>query len=113
MTGTGDPGYLSEIEGDVLQTQDLVNLQHHVIREKKLAEKETLVIFYNVIQVCQFSILTTVMFSLVLRRKKKYPELFMFRLWKDFIRRILCTGEIFKSYHTSKHLTGNIQLCIL
>jgi hypothetical protein len=28
-----------------------VNLQHHVIREKKLAEKETLVIFYNVIQV--------------------------------------------------------------
>jgi hypothetical protein len=30
-----------------------VNLQHHVIREKKLAEKETLVIFYNVIQVSQ------------------------------------------------------------
>ena len=29
-----------------------MNLQHHVIREKKLAEKETLVIFYNVIQVC-------------------------------------------------------------
>ena len=35
----------------LFQTQDLVNLQHHVIREKKLAEKETLVIFYNVIQV--------------------------------------------------------------
>ena len=34
-----------------LQTRDLVNLQHHVIREKKLSEKETLVIFYAVIEI--------------------------------------------------------------
>ena len=34
-----------------LQTRDLVNLQHHVIREKKLSEKETLVIFYAVIDI--------------------------------------------------------------
>ena len=29
----------------------MVNLQHHVIREKKLSEKETLVIFYAVIEI--------------------------------------------------------------
>ena len=34
-----------------LQTRDLVNLQHHVIRQKKLSEKETLVIFYAVIEI--------------------------------------------------------------
>ena len=34
-----------------LQTRNLVNLQHHVIREKKLTEKETLVIFYAVIEI--------------------------------------------------------------
>ena len=31
------------------KTQDLVNLQHHVIREKKLSEREALSIFYNVV----------------------------------------------------------------
>lgn len=34
-----------------MQTRDLINLQHHVIREKKLNEKETLVIFYAVIEI--------------------------------------------------------------
>jgi len=33
------------------QTRDLINLQHHVIREKKLTEKETLVIFHAVINI--------------------------------------------------------------
>merc|ERR1712223_2013770 len=33
------------------RTRDLVNLQHHVIRQKKLSEKETLVIFYAVIEI--------------------------------------------------------------
>jgi len=32
-------------------TRDLINLQHHVIREKKLTEKETLVIFHAVIDI--------------------------------------------------------------
>merc|ERR550534_1495288 len=31
------------------RTQNLVNLQHHVIREKKLSEREALSIFYNVV----------------------------------------------------------------
>ena len=31
------------------RTQDLINLQHHVIREKKLSEREALSIFYNVV----------------------------------------------------------------
>ena len=31
------------------KTQDLVNLQHHVIREKKLSEREALSVFYNVV----------------------------------------------------------------
>jgi len=35
------------------QTQDLVNLQHHVIREKKLGEREALVIFYNVVKIVE------------------------------------------------------------
>jgi len=35
------------------QTQDLVNLQHHVIREKKLSERETLVIFSNVVSIVE------------------------------------------------------------
>lgn len=30
-------------------TSDLINLQHHVIREKKLSEREALSIFYNVV----------------------------------------------------------------
>jgi len=33
------------------KTRDLINLQHHVIREKKLTEKETLVIFHAVIDI--------------------------------------------------------------
>ena len=33
------------------QTRDLINLQHHVIREKKLSEKESLVIFHAVISI--------------------------------------------------------------
>jgi len=35
------------------QTEDLVNLQHHVIREKKLSERETLVIFLNVVKIVE------------------------------------------------------------
>jgi len=35
------------------QTQNLVNLQHHVIREKKLSERETLVIFHNVVKIVE------------------------------------------------------------
>ena len=34
-------------------TADLINLQHHVIREKRLSEKETLVVFYNVVGIVQ------------------------------------------------------------
>ena len=34
-------------------TADLINLQHHVIREKRLSEKETLVVFYNVIKIVE------------------------------------------------------------
>ena len=34
-------------------TADLINLQHHVIREKRLSEKETLVVFYNVVKIVE------------------------------------------------------------
>ena len=34
-------------------TADLINLQHHVIREKRLSEKETLVVFYNVVGIVE------------------------------------------------------------
>ena len=34
-------------------TADLINLQHHVIREKRLSEKDTLVVFYNVIKIVE------------------------------------------------------------
>ena len=34
-------------------TSDLINLQHHVIREKRLSEKETLVVFYNVVGIVE------------------------------------------------------------
>jgi serine/threonine-protein kinase 40 len=30
---------------------DLLNLQHYVIREKKLSEKETIIIFYDTVRV--------------------------------------------------------------
>ncbi|XP_078617367.1 serine/threonine-protein kinase 40-like [Branchiostoma floridae x Branchiostoma japonicum] len=33
------------------QTADLINLQHYVIKEKKLSEKETIVIFYDVVRI--------------------------------------------------------------
>ena len=33
------------------KTRDLINLQHHVIREKKLSEKESLVIFHAVVSI--------------------------------------------------------------
>ena len=33
------------------KTRDLINLQHHVIREKKLSEKESLVIFHSVVTI--------------------------------------------------------------
>jgi serine/threonine-protein kinase 40 len=33
------------------RTQDLINLQHHVIREKKLNEREALSIFYSVVTI--------------------------------------------------------------
>merc|ERR1719219_1889780 len=33
------------------RTRDLINLQHHVIREKKLSEKESLVIFHAVVSI--------------------------------------------------------------
>merc|ERR1719357_1861752 len=35
------------------EMDDLINLQHHVIREKRLSEKETLVIFYNVVKIVE------------------------------------------------------------
>ena len=36
------------------KTRNLINLQHHVIREKKLSEKESLVIFHSVVSlVCR------------------------------------------------------------
>ena len=34
-------------------TADLMNLQHHVIREKRLSEKETLVVFHNVVGIVE------------------------------------------------------------
>ena len=36
-----------------LITQSSRELQHHVIREKRLSEKETLVIFYNVVKIVE------------------------------------------------------------
>lgn len=36
-----------------VRTQDLINLQHHVIREKKLSEREALGIFYNVVKIVE------------------------------------------------------------
>ena len=33
------------------KTRNLINLQHHVIREKKLSEKESLVIFHSVVSI--------------------------------------------------------------
>lgn len=33
------------------KTSDLVNLQHYVIKEKKLIEKDALVIFYEVVTI--------------------------------------------------------------
>ena len=33
------------------KTRDMINLQHHVIREKKLSEKESLVIFHSVVTI--------------------------------------------------------------
>ena len=40
---------------DIVVTEDicLIFLQHHVIREKRLSEKETLVIFYNVVKIVE------------------------------------------------------------
>lgn len=32
---------------------DLVNLQHYVIKEKKLSEKEAIVIFYDIVRVVE------------------------------------------------------------
>ena len=32
---------------------DLLNLQHYVIREKKLSEKETIIIFYDTVRVVE------------------------------------------------------------
>lgn len=33
------------------KTADLINLQHYVIKEKRLGERETVVIFYDVVRV--------------------------------------------------------------
>lgn len=35
------------------KTSELINLQHHVIREKKLSEKEAVIIFRDVVRVVQ------------------------------------------------------------
>lgn len=32
---------------------DLINLQHYVIREKKLSEKEAIVIFYDIVRIVE------------------------------------------------------------
>lgn len=32
---------------------DLINLQHYVIREKKLDEKEAIMIFYNIVRIVE------------------------------------------------------------
>lgn len=35
------------------KTADLINLQHYVIKEKRLSERETVVIFYDVVRVVE------------------------------------------------------------
>ena len=35
------------------QNVDLINLQHYVIKEKKLSEKEAIVIFYDIVRVVE------------------------------------------------------------
>lgn len=35
------------------KTADLINLQHYVIKEKRLGERETVVIFYDVVRVVE------------------------------------------------------------
>lgn len=35
------------------QNADLINLQHYVIKEKKLSEKEAIIIFYDVVRVVE------------------------------------------------------------
>lgn len=35
------------------KTADLINLQHYVIKEKRLSERETIVIFYDVVRVVE------------------------------------------------------------
>ena len=45
------------------KTVDLINLQHYVIKEKKLTEKEAIVIFFDIVRVVE---------SLSQRKYKKY-----------------------------------------
>ncbi len=35
------------------KTADLINLQHYVIKEKRLSEREAIVIFYDVVRVVE------------------------------------------------------------
>lgn len=35
------------------QNSDLINLQHYVIKEKKLSEKEAIVIFFDIVRVVE------------------------------------------------------------
>ena len=35
------------------KTADLMNLQHYVIREKKLSEKEAIIVFFDVVRIVE------------------------------------------------------------
>lgn len=55
------------------KTADLINLQHYVIKEKRLSERETVVIFYDVVRVVEALHQVTSALLHVLRRWLAYP----------------------------------------
>lgn len=50
---------------------DLINLQHYVIREKKLSEKEAIVIFYDIVRIVE-NLHKVIVLLLTLKKAKRF-----------------------------------------
>ncbi len=72
------------------KTADLMNLQHYVIKEKKLTEKEAIVIFFDIVRIVQS--LHNVCIIVLCKHTKSYvPNLIFYFIISKIFMKCLCT----------------------
>lgn len=54
------------------ETADLINLQHYVIREKRLSERETIIIFHDIVRVVECLHKVRQQFKIILKKLYSY-----------------------------------------